>query len=114
DRIDFEQARVRPGINAGAIRRYPARLPVSARTAVVEHEEVAGARQSFGDEVCVMLPDDLPDRARRLRLEEVGPQPPHDLAVARDDGHEARLATADDDVVRRKATVTRVEPAVGP
>src|SRR5689334_15805931 len=60
----------------------------------------------------MMLADDLADRAQLLRFEEVGPDPPDDLAVAADDRHEAGLAAADDDVARREPPVAFVEPVV--
>src|SRR5688572_11127759 len=59
-----------------------------------------------------MLPDDLADGPQLLRLEEVGPDPPHDLAVAPDDGDEAGLPAADDHVGRREPPIAFVEPAV--
>ena len=93
--------------------RHTARWTVAARSAIVEDQQVARAGQTLGDQMRVMLPDDLADRAQRVRLEEVGPEPPDDRAVAGDDGEQARLAAADDHVVRREPLVAGVEPSVG-
>src|SRR5262245_33210487 len=62
----------------------------------------------------MMLPDDLANRAQLLRGAEVGTEPPHDRAVAADDGEKTGFAAADDDVVRRETHVALIEPPVRP
>ena len=111
-RVDFEHARRRPGKGPPALRRDRVGEAVATRSAVVEHQQMPGARQAFRNQVRVVLADDLADRAKLLRLAEVGTEPPDDRAVAADDGEEARFAAADEDVVRGEAPVALVEPAV--
>src|SRR5258705_9072767 len=59
-----------------------------------------------------MLADDLTNRAQFRRDAKIRPQLPNDGSVARNDREERRLAAADDHVIRRKALVALVEPAV--
>src|SRR5512137_137480 len=60
----------------------------------------------------MMLADDLAYRAHRIGFEEVGPEPPHDRTISRDDSEQACFAAADDNVVRCKPLVAGVEPSV--
>src|SRR5688572_26919727 len=62
----------------------------------------------------VMLANDLPNRAQFLRSAEVWAELPDDFAVAADNREQAGFAAADDDVVRREASITLIEPLVRP
>src|SRR5512138_3597657 len=55
---------------------------------------------------------ELADLAQRLRLAEIRPDAPGDLAGAVDDREEARLPAADDHVLRRESRVAGIVPAV--
>src|SRR5262249_58677549 len=109
---DRDPARGAAVADANPTGRRRSASAVGRRPAVVEHQEIARARQALGDDVRVVLPDDLANRLRRRRLAIVGTHPPDDAAVAADNRYETRLAAADEDVIRTEPLIAVVVPVV--
>src|ERR1700691_523392 len=92
---------------------------VPAFALIVENEEIAGAGQSIGDHVRVMLAGDLIDRPRHLLLSLryesgiVRSERPHDLAgLLVDDDDEIGVAEIDQDIIGIEPLVASREQAV--
>ena len=110
DRIDFQDART--AVDAQRHRR------IAALALIVEHDQIARARQARLDQMGVMLAADLVDAARGTSgatawTAEIRPQRPDNMpALAVDDGNEIGVAGIEQDIVRRETLVARIEPFV--
>src|SRR5262249_5825919 len=74
--------------------------------------EIALARQALRNDMRVMLPDDLTNRAEFLGFAEIRTESPNDFAVSSDNCEKTCLAAADDDVVGSEPLISFVEPVV--
>src|SRR5213076_2593704 len=82
--IDFKHTGSRPGVQTLPLERDWARLTVAAGATVVEHHEISGAGKAFGDEVRVMLPDDLANGAKLGGSAEIRADLPNHGSIAAD------------------------------
>jgi hypothetical protein len=88
--------------------------PVTCPTAVIEQEQIALAGQAARDQMCVVLPDDPAELSFRRVAVITRAELPHDLARPFvDDRDDIGFARVPDQVVRVKARVPGVVPAVG-